>query len=341
MQRRTLLKLGASSLALTAVGAGLWVQRGRRLHQRQSDPIMGDWPALGPGLSWLLPGLVDADMYVPDRPHAHGEDDDPQTRQAIRRVRHFQVTTNHQRLRGVDVGTQPAAGVTRLLAVGDSTTFGWGVPGDQSWPARLEAELNARGGSVEVLNAGVPSLGFAGILAYLQHIAPTLGVHGVIISRRPDMPASRSSFPGALAGAAQGLGHVPMLMVLPPVSRFDLYGQGVWPGERPELLAAFEGRVDVPVLELTPAFREAQGRRGHDLVAADGELRVVSSSTGAVLLRAAIPPHDLPREVYQLFESDPDVFEPLIFDGGHMDAEGNALAARLVADEIGRLAWLG
>lgn len=43
-----------------------------------------------------------------------------------------------------------------VLAVGDSYTFGWGVPREAAWPARLEARLRSGGRAVRVLNGGVP-----------------------------------------------------------------------------------------------------------------------------------------------------------------------------------------
>ncbi len=340
MDRRTLLKLGASGLAVVAVGGGAWVQLRRRRDQRESDPIMGPWPALGPGSSWLLPSLEDARMVVPDRPHAHAEDDDPDTRKAIKRVRSFRVNTNAQRLRGPAFAAAPAEGVFRILAVGDSTTFGWGVEDSHAWPPLLEAELSARGHRVEVLNAGVPSLGFRGVAAYLRTQAPGLSPHAVIIGRRPDMQFSRSTFPGELRSIAPSLPGVRWMMAMPPISRFDPNGRRLWPTDEAEVSAALGSDPGVHVVELTPAFREAQGQRGHDLVERDGALHVVDLDSGETLLTTAIPERELPREIYDLFERDRGVAEPLIFDGGHPDAEGNALVARVLADRIEAQGWL-
>lgn len=65
-----------------------------------------------------------------------------------------------QGFRGIaDVPVTKAAGTIRVMAVGSSTTFDIGVSADSnSWPARLERELNAQLGraKVEVINAGVP-----------------------------------------------------------------------------------------------------------------------------------------------------------------------------------------
>jgi len=49
------------------------------------------------------------------------------------------------------------AAQTRIVAIGDSFTFGHGVEGEQAYPRRLETELASRTeAAVEVINAGVP-----------------------------------------------------------------------------------------------------------------------------------------------------------------------------------------
>lgn len=44
----------------------------------------------------------------------------------------------------------------RVLALGDSYTFGWGVPRDDAWVEIVEQTLNAQGHAVEILNLGAP-----------------------------------------------------------------------------------------------------------------------------------------------------------------------------------------
>lgn len=60
------------------------------------------------------------------------------------------------------------AGVGRILLLGDSQAFGWGVPFEDTVAEHLERELSAPGREVEVLNAGVPGYNAAQEAAYLD-----------------------------------------------------------------------------------------------------------------------------------------------------------------------------
>lgn len=57
---------------------------------------------------------------------------------------------------------------TRILALGDSLTAGYGLPAEASFPAQLERALKARGHDVRVINAGVSGDTSAGGLARLD-----------------------------------------------------------------------------------------------------------------------------------------------------------------------------
>src|SRR5215470_11017427 len=52
---------------------------------------------------------------------------------------------------------------TRIIVLGGSTAFGYGLPSNESWPYFLEQELGTRraslpaGGAVRVVNLGVPT----------------------------------------------------------------------------------------------------------------------------------------------------------------------------------------
>lgn len=83
----------------------------------------------------------------------------------------------------------------RILAVGDSFTFGTGVDDDQTWEVVLAASLAARDRPAEVLNAGVPGYGFdQGFRAaqkWSARLAPDLvlfGLHCTDVASDWDVP---------------------------------------------------------------------------------------------------------------------------------------------------------
>lgn len=69
------------------------------------------------------------------------------------------VTVNSQGSRDAEYSKEPAEQVTRILALGDSQTFGNGITIEDTWPKQLERELNAQAvtGGYEVLNGGLPA----------------------------------------------------------------------------------------------------------------------------------------------------------------------------------------
>jgi hypothetical protein len=72
----------------------------------------------------------------------------------------FTATVSAQGLRNEEVIVPKPAGTYRILALGDSFTYGWGVGLSESWPKLLQGELNGKappgGRKIEVINAGVP-----------------------------------------------------------------------------------------------------------------------------------------------------------------------------------------
>lgn len=70
----------------------------------------------------------------------------------------FPVATNSHGFRDREYSFVPPPGVVRILCLGDSLTFGDGVPVTATYPKQLESLLNVTGGSgYEVINTGVPS----------------------------------------------------------------------------------------------------------------------------------------------------------------------------------------
>ena len=61
-----------------------------------------------------------------------------------------------------------ADGMLKILALGDSLTAGYGLSDSESFPARLQAELRAKGIEAQVINGGVSGDTSAGGLARLD-----------------------------------------------------------------------------------------------------------------------------------------------------------------------------
>lgn len=62
---------------------------------------------------------------------------------------------NPQGFRGVPLDAVKPAGAVRIIAIGDSNTFGWSVDEGANWPDQLERRLAATRPGVRVVNAGV------------------------------------------------------------------------------------------------------------------------------------------------------------------------------------------
>lgn len=267
----------------------------------------------------LLPDLRDARVVVPDRPHQPQETHDQQGRSSISRRRAFTLNTNHMRLRGtVEVGPKSGA---RVLLVGDSVPFGWGVQDDESLAARLAPQLG-----VEVLNGGVPGMQSGEIGPWARKLAAELDPDLVLLVRRPGIDQVDGL--AATVRAIQGATRAPVGVVLSPLSTFDPRGLR----EQGPVLDMVRQRLGAtPVLDPTGAFRAAIPDHGIILEIDGARQRVVEAGSRAPVLEATAQGDWLAPEVVALFEGDARVHEPLFFDGGHADAEGNAVFAQAVA----------
>jgi lysophospholipase L1-like esterase len=97
-------------------------------------------------------------------------------------VRGIAVRVNQLGLRGPDVAAVPPAGVHRVLALGDSATFGEGLAEEDAFPPQLERELRTRTGQPwEVLNAGVQGYNAADELGLLVTRGLALEPEAVVV----------------------------------------------------------------------------------------------------------------------------------------------------------------
>lgn len=340
MNRRVFIRGGAAGVAAAALLGGGLVWKQRQADGRVSEDITSEWPEIGYGF-WLLPNLVDAFMRVPNRPHSMEEAMNPELMRRIQRTRDFRVNSNANRMRGGPITPQPEPGVFRIACLGDSVTFGWGVEDDQAWPAVLQRQLRAEGIQVECLNVGVPAQSVTAMSAWLQVIGPTLGLSGFVVCERREQMDTPASYAGAFQNARFALPHAKCMVALPPISRFDIRGRSNVLAERDELTARMRG---IRILDLTQAVWDAQPQdRGHDLaIEGGGTLIVFERATGVELFRGPQTTQGgLSEGIYRLFEENLDVYEPLMFDAGHPDAEGFIPFAQAIGDTMVQEGWFG
>ena len=90
--------------------------------------------------------------------------------------------TNSLGLRDEEIPLAKGAGEFRVLNIGDSTTFGYGVEAAATYSDRLEESLRRRTRrSVQVINAGVPGFSSCQCLLYLRHFGLDLAPDVVIV----------------------------------------------------------------------------------------------------------------------------------------------------------------
>lgn len=139
------------------------------------------------------------------------------------------TTINAMGLRGKLPETPAPADTVRILAVGGSTTFGWGVDDSETYPVELERllahEFRKRG--VTVVNGGVTAYDLDHAARLLKQIAPVIQPQVVLVGvywhdlpfdgltpdgvARPDSGSGRSAISAGAAGrsAAFHLGNQP------------------------------------------------------------------------------------------------------------------------------------
>jgi acyl-CoA thioesterase I len=74
-----------------------------------------------------------------------------------------------------------SAASAQIVALGASNTAGYGLSSSQSWPAQLQAMLQAKGSATKVINAGISGDTSAGIFSRIGSAVPE-GTRIVILS---------------------------------------------------------------------------------------------------------------------------------------------------------------
>jgi hypothetical protein len=325
--RIQIIAIGVMVLSIAAVGVRMNSQHSSRV---LSDTITRQAPELGPHAHLLLPDLDNATMHVADRPHEPFEVVAEDRFERLQRRRTFTVSTNSLGLRNPEIGEKTG---TRILCVGDSVTFGWGVPDEATYPALLAKRLG-----VETINAGVPAMKPSSVAKWVELNAAALDPDLVLFARRPDysVPDTWGDFQRSVRAVVAAVSPARVGVILPPISTFDPMGVQNIQRER-QTSARFVRPI--PVLDLTIAFRAALPLPGVILEYEGGRQRMLKLPERTVLLEVEAPPlalgqPSLAPEVIAAFEDDYDIVEPLFFDGGHPDTAGLVVFTDAVATWI-------
>ena len=93
------------------------------------------------------------------------------------------IHTNSQGFRGKEI-PKVLTNQRLVLALGESTTFGWGVGDDESYPSQLERILNSTSANKPfvVVNAGIPSYSSRQVFLYADQLLTRLQPDVVIVS---------------------------------------------------------------------------------------------------------------------------------------------------------------
>jgi lysophospholipase L1-like esterase len=109
--------------------------------------------------------------------------------QRARTVGRWSVRINSAGLRGPEYRTPKPPGLFRILLVGDSFTFGYGVAEDSTYGAQLERLISARGvqcESVQVINGGVNGYNTEQAVAFVRNDGLRLEPDIVILGFNPN-----------------------------------------------------------------------------------------------------------------------------------------------------------
>jgi len=107
-------------------------------------------------------------MGVPDKKYHHAFKPNSRFRLVASKNNEYDVGVriNNYGFRGEDVAMKKTPGVKRIMAIGDSFTFGVGANEDQTIPYLIGSYLRQKGKHVEVINAGIG--GSSAVTAYLR-----------------------------------------------------------------------------------------------------------------------------------------------------------------------------
>ena len=314
-------------------------------------------PELG---SVVKKNLRKARLVVPGRPHPLPTSL-KEMEATIQRRRVFFVSTNSMGFRDREIKTAAAPGTIRVVNLGDSVTFGWGVEDDRTYSAVL-GKLLQKQGAFEVINTGIPSMDSTGVdrlLARIEHLQPrVVTINMGLNDLAPDPTTSRSFDPAFgqpakkyrrvvtdLAKTLRGMlrrlqdAGTRVIVFVPPMNSFYPRQDGEY------ILQAIRGvarDAHLPLIDLPAIFNEQERRDGLVVETRGGTQQLVRYSAGRpeVLVSAAVTPgrkYYVAASIYDHMENS-SVSQRLSIDGCHPNEAGHELIARRLLSEILKLA---
>ena len=101
------------------------------------------------------------------------------------KIGHKPVRVNSHGTRGREFTPEKPAGTFRILSLGDSRTFGWGLAEEETYSAQLEKLLQDKAGNrlkIEVINAGVNAWSYPQLQVYFRDIGLRYHPDAVVIA---------------------------------------------------------------------------------------------------------------------------------------------------------------
>jgi hypothetical protein len=332
-QNRWLQVIRSTAVVVIFVAAGSGVRAFLDLQEARqiSTDILVDRPDLGPGAATLRANLKNARVVSPDRPHNPQDIVAGDRLERTTRTRTFAVNTSPQGHRSPPFPT-PAPGF-RIAIVGDSFVFGWGVAEPEAVPQQLQSATG-----IEVLNLGIPAASIPMLTTLVERQAASWDADIILFCEWPEVgdPSNEAQFSAALRRMKAAAGKAKFAMVLPPVSTFDPLRAFAGPQAVARIR---EIAGEIPVLSLSDTIR-AHGGEGVELRTKGTRQTLVRVPGDTLLAQGNGDFETIAPEIIAVFEQDSTLSEPLFFDGGHTNAQGNRVAAIALQQWLNSLRWL-
>ncbi|MFM7292335.1 MAG: SGNH/GDSL hydrolase family protein [Planctomycetia bacterium] len=259
------------------------------------------------------------------------------------------VRTNSLGLRDVERQRDKPAATYRILVLGDSITFGWGVAFEKTFCQLVESSLNTDppipGCRFEVLNAGVGNLNTAMEVAYLKHagvhLQPDLVLLAWFINDAEPPPVPRRGWLARHSYAYVWLDSASDSAMRRLIGRQDYrdYYTGLYRDENPGWTRCKHALRDLAAVcrDRGIPCRVLMIPELHSLGSAY-EFRDVHDAVRRVCRQAGLP-------VLDLLEALPAVADARRYwvspDDAHPNAEANDLLARAIDSDVRRALHFG